>query len=234
MGKRRWPDAAAMRPRRPEKGRAPSRITRLGTIRRDQTRFAAVPQPSTCVSHRASVRACFPISILPCRRRRFMGSPDLQNRMHFEAMNLPAAGFATTLFAPSRRAATIPSPGGEGQGEGGLPSLQFVPALCCHRFMGRAGCPLSNMSRPLVAAGSSGASCSKRNCPRALNQVRVADAARRCLFPDASSRAPLLGGVRGWVRAHHTGSSHRVGSTQNPGSWKGVDSRFTFPSQPET
>ena len=83
----------------------------------------------------------------------------------FEPLNLPAAGFATTLFAPSRRAAAIPSPGGLpllgkqrkefapakalgaervgtseslGQGEGGLPSIQYVPAPCNRRFMERA------------------------------------------------------------------------------------------------
>ena len=54
-----------------------------------------------------------------------------------EPMNLPDAGSATTLSVPTIRVAAIPSPGGEGQGEGGLPSLQFVPALSCHRFMGR-------------------------------------------------------------------------------------------------
>ena len=54
-----------------------------------------------------------------------------------EPLNLPDAGFETKDLLRPKRAATIPFPGGEGQGEGGLPSLQFVPALCSRRFMGR-------------------------------------------------------------------------------------------------
>ena len=46
----------------------------------------------------------------------FTGSPDLQNRMRFEAMNLPTAGFATTLSVPTKRAVATPSPSGRGMG----------------------------------------------------------------------------------------------------------------------
>jgi hypothetical protein len=46
-------------------------------------------------------------------------------------MNLRAAGFATALHKQSIRAATIPSPGGEGKGEGELPTHHLILGYSC-------------------------------------------------------------------------------------------------------
>jgi len=128
----------------------------------------------------------------------------------------PVAGFATTLPEQPKRAAAIPSPGGLpllgkqrkefaaakalederagaseslGQGEGELPS-HHLTLCCCHsRFT---------------------ASLNLQNCThlKAMHLEAMIARGHTRVNPTDRLRAPLLGGVRGWVRRHRRRSNH--------------------------
>ena len=135
----------------------------------------------------------------------------------FETLKPRAAGLATTRSVPPKRAAAIPSPGGLpllgkqrkefaaakalgaeragaseslGQGEGGLPSTQYIPAPCSRRFLGRAGFPPSNTARPVFAVGSRKATLpSSRRIFEPLDLQRHDSGSQ-----NAPPLSPLLGG----------------------------------------